>query len=155
MDVWCTTCYLVLRRIFKKRTRITDKTKSLLDIILVSSPNNVKFWNVTDCPFDVDHEIIYMAYNFKKEKFVPKTIKRREMKNFSEKEFLNKLNLAPWGSIYAAENPEILEKNPEDAAPEVIINKQVTILENIFRDVVDDIAPFKTFRVTRPPTPYR
>ena len=76
------------------------------------------------------------------------------MKNFSENEFLDKLNLAPWGSIYAAENLKILEENPEDATPQEIINKQVTILENTFRNVVDEVAPFKTFRVTRPPTPW-
>ena len=145
---------LGLTQIIEKPTRITANTQSLLDIILVSSPKNVKFWNVTDCPFDVDHEIIYMAYNFKKEKFVPKTIRKRDMKNFSENEYLDKLNLAPWGSIYAAENPGILEDNPEDATPLEIINKQVTILENIVRDVVDEVAPFKTFRVTRPPTPW-
>ena len=76
------------------------------------------------------------------------------MKNFSEDAFLNKLNLAPWGNIYAPENPEILHDNPDDANSEIIVNRQVTILENIFRDVVDEIAPFKSFRVTRPSSPW-
>ena len=145
---------LGLTQIIEKPTRITETTKSLLDIILVSSEKNVKFWDVTTCPFDVDHEIIYMAYNFKKEKFNPKIITKRNMKNFSEEDFLNRLNLAPWGQIYAAENPDILKENPEDAAPKIIVNKQVTILENIFRTVVDEVAPFKTCRVTRPPSPW-
>ena len=145
---------LGLTQIINKPTRITANTKSLIDIILVNSTKNVKFWNVTNCPFDVDHEIIYMAYNFKKEKFAPKMIKKRDMKNFSEDAFLNKLNLAPWGNIYAPENPEILHDNPDDANSEIIVNRQVTILENIFRDVVDEIAPFKSFRVTRPSSPW-
>ena len=145
---------LGLTQIIDKPTRITANTKSLIDLILVSSTKNVKFWNVANCPFDVDHEIIYMAYNFKKEKFAPKMITKRDMKNFSEEAFLNKLNLAPWGSIYAPENPKILKDNPEDANSEIIVNKQVTILENIFRDVVDEIAPFKSFRVTRPSSPW-
>ena len=98
----------------------------------------------------VDHEIIYMAYNFKKEKIKPKIISKRDMKNFSEEEFLKKLNVAPWGQIYSAENPDILFHNPEDADPKNIVNNQVTILENIFRNVVDEVAPFKTCRVTRP-----
>ena len=145
---------LGLTQIIDKPTRITANTTSLIDLILVSSTKNVKFWNVANCPFDVDHEIIYMAYNFKKEKFAPKMIKKRDMKNFSEEVFVNKLNLAPWGNIYAPENPKILQDNPEDAISEIIVNKQVTILENIFRDVVDEIAPFKTFRVTRPSSPW-
>ena len=103
---------------------------------MVSSENNVKFWNVTTCPFHADHEIIYMAYNFKREKFAPKTITKRCMKEFSEADFKEKLNFAPWGNIYAI--------------PENEINDQVTVLENVFRDVVDQVAPFKTFRVTRP-----
>ena len=145
---------LGLTQIIEKPTRITETTKSLLDIILVSSEKNVKFWDVTTCPFDVDHEIIYMAYNFKKEKFNPKIITKRNMKNFSEEDFLNRLNLAPWGQIYATENPKILHENPEDATPKNVVNNQVTILENIFRTVVDEVAPFKTCRVTRPPSPW-
>ena len=95
-----------------------------------------------------------MAYNFKKEKFKLKIISKRDMKNFSEEEFLKKLNLAPWGQIYSPENPDILFHNPEDADPKNIVNNQVTILENVFRNVVDKVAPFKTCRVTRPASPW-
>ena len=63
------------------------------------------------------------------------------MKNFSKEDFLKKLDLAPWGYLYDI--------------PENEIDNQVTILENIYRDVLDEVAPFKTFRVTRPPTPWR
>ena len=131
---------LGLTQIVTKPTRITQFTKSLIDLILVSSPKNVKFWDVTNCPFHADHELIYMSYNFKKEKFSPKVISKREMKNFSSEDFLNKLDFAPWGNIYAV--------------PENAIDDQVTIIENVFRTVLDDVAPFKTFRVTRPPTPW-
>ena len=62
------------------------------------------------------------------------------MKDFSDEVFREKLDTAPWGNIYAV---------PEDE-----IGDQVTILENVFRDVVDEVAPFKTFRVTRPPIPW-
>ena len=129
-----------LTQIIEKPTRITKNTKSLIDLILVSSTNNVKFWNVTTCPFHADHDIIYMSYNFKREKFTPKVISKRCMKDFSDEVFREKLDTAPWGNIYAV---------PEDE-----IGDQVTILENVFRDVVDEVAPFKTFRVTRPPTPW-
>ena len=131
---------LGLTQIIEKPTRITKNTKSLIDIILVSSTNNVKFWNVTTCPFHADHDIIYMSYNFKREKFTPKVITKRCMKDFSDEVFHEKLGTAPWGNIYTV---------PEDE-----IDDQVTILENVFRDVVDQVAPFKTFRVTRPPTPW-
>ena len=76
--------------IIDKPTRITANTTSLIYLILISSTKNVKFWKVATCKFDMDHEIIYMAYNFKKEKFAPKMIKKKDMKNFSEEVFVNK-----------------------------------------------------------------
>merc|ERR1711996_45842 len=77
-----------------------------------------------------------MAYNFKKVKFKPRMITKRIMKDFSVDEFKNKLDLAPWGNI--------------NAVPQNDIDNQIVILEN----VLDEVAPLKTFRVTRPPSPW-
>ena len=52
----------------------------------------------------------------------------------------DKLNLAPLGNIYAV--------------PQNDVDNQIVILENIFNDVLNDVAPVKTFRVTRPPSPW-
>ena len=131
---------LGLTQLIQKPTRITKNTQSLIDLILVSSPQNVKFSDVTVCPFEVDHDLIYMAYNFKKVKFKPRIITKRIMKDFSADEFKDKLNLAPWGNIYAV--------------PQNDVDNQIVILENIFNNVLNDVAPVKSFRVTRPPSPW-
>ena len=62
------------------------------------------------------------------------------MKDFSADDFKSKLNLAPWGNIYSV--------------PENDVDNQIVILENLFNNVLDDVAPVKTFRVTRPPSPW-
>ena len=122
---------LGLTQLIQKPTRTTKNTKSLIDLILVSSPQNVKFSDVTVCPFEVDHDLVYMAYNFKKVKFKPKIITKRIMKDFSADEFKDKLNLAPWGNVYAV--------------PQNDVDNQIVILENIFNDVLNEVAPVKTF----------
>ena len=131
---------LGLTQLIEKPTRVTKNSKTLIDLILVSSPESVKFSDVTVCPFEVDHDLVYMAYNFKKVKFKPRIVTKRIMKDFSDEEFKNKLNHAPWGSIYSV--------------PENDIDNQIVILENIFNNVLDEVAPVKTFRVTRPPSPW-
>ena len=62
------------------------------------------------------------------------------MKDFSTEDFKNKLNLAPWGNIYSVP--------PND------VDNQIVVLENLFNNVLDEVAPVKTFRVTRPPSPW-
>ena len=131
---------LGLTQLINKPTRTTKNTKTLIDLILVSSPESVKYSDVTVCPFEVDHDLIYMAYNFKKVKFKPRMITKRIMKDFSVDEFKNKLDLAPWGNI--------------NSVPQNDIDNQIVILENIFENVLDEVAPLKTFRVTRPPSPW-
>ena len=128
-----------MTQLIEKPTRVTKSSKTLIDLILVSSPESVKFSDVTVCPFEVDHDLVYMAYNFKKVKFKPRIVTKRIMKDFSDDEFKNKLNHSPWGNIYSV--------------PENDIGNQIVILENIFNGVLDEVAPVKTFRVTRPPPP--
>ena len=58
-------------------------------------------------------------------------ITKRIMKDFSVDEFKNKLDLAPTGNI--------------NAVPQNEIDNQIVILENIFENVLDEVAPLKTF----------
>ena len=131
---------LGLTQLIEKPTRVTKNSETLIDLILVSSPESVKFSDVTVCPFEVDHDLVYMAYNFKKVKFKPRMVTKRIMKDFSEEDFKNKLNLTPWGNIHSV--------------PENDVDNQIVILENLFNNVLNEVAPVKTFRVTRPPSPW-
>ena len=67
-------------------------------------------------------------------------VTRRDFRNFDENKFRMDMALAPWGNILAVDDDDI--------------DNKVTIYENIHRDIIDKHAPFRTFRVTRPATPW-
>ena len=129
-----------LTQIIKDPTRITLTSSTLLDLILVSNYSNVKKSGVVDVPGISDHCLVYMAYAIKKTKFIPKTVTRRDFRNFSEESFKNDMELAPWGNVLAVREEEV--------------DNQVTIIENIFNEIIDRHAPFRTFTIKQPPTPW-
>ena len=127
-------------QIIEEPTRITQTTSTLIDLILTSNSENVKAHGVVDTPGISDHCLIFMAYSLKKPKFKPKMVTRRDFRRFDEKKFIHDMELAPWGNILAVEDSDI--------------DNKVTIFENIHREIIDKHAPFRTFRVTRPATPW-
>ena len=129
-----------LSQIIKEPTRITATTSTLLDLILVSNSNNVKKCGVVDIPGISDHCFVYAAYAIRKPKFTPKTFTRRDFKNFSQEAFMQDINLAPWENVYAVEDNEL--------------DKKATIFENVFNTVLDKHAPFRTFTVKHPKSPW-
>ena len=48
--------------------------------------------------------------------------------------------MAPWGNIEAVDDDDV--------------DNKVTIFENIHKEIIDKHAPMRTFRVTRPATPW-
>ena len=65
---------------------------------------------------------------------------KRDFRNFDEKSFLRDMEIAPWGNILAVDDNDI--------------DNKVTIFENIHREIIDKHAPYRTFRVTRPASPW-
>ena len=58
------------------------------------------------------------------------------MSNFNIQEFNNDIDLAPWGNLL------VFEENDLD--------NKVTVLENIYRDIIDKHCPKVEVRVTHP-----
>ena len=81
-----------------------------------------------------DHHFIYVAYSFKKDKFKPYKVTKRDFKNVNWTEFNNALEYAPWENILYGNN----------------INEKVTTLENYTNEILDEYAPYKTFTVRKP-----
>ena len=130
---------LSLTQLVKEPTRITKKTSTLLDLILVNSPKNVKCSGVVDIPGISDHSMVYAAYAMKKPKWKPIIIKRRDFRKFSEVEFRRDMENASWGNIYALEESDV--------------NNQTTVVENIFIDIINKHAPYREIKVKKPVTP--
>ena len=127
-------------QIIDEPTRITNSSSTLIDLILTSNPENVKAHGVVDTPGISDHCLTFMAYSLKKPKFKAKMVTRRDFRNFDEKAFVKDMETAPWGNILVVDENDI--------------DNKVTIFENIHREIIDKHAPFRTFRVTRPATPW-
>ena len=127
-------------QVIDKPTRITAQSSTLIDLMLTSNPENVKVHGVVDTPGISDHCLIFMAYSIKKPKFKPKMVTRRDFRNFNSDNFKLDMSEAPWGNIRAVDEDDI--------------DNKVTIFENIHREIIDKHAPLRTFRVTRPATPW-
>ena len=123
-----------LTQLIKEPTRITQHSRTLIDLILVGKDENVLFSGCCDAPGISDHHFTYMAYNIKKEKFKPQIVKSRVFKNFDFKAFSEYTEKLNWESIISVSN----------------INTKVTILENLIKQALDIFAPFKTFTIRKP-----
>ena len=60
-----------LTQMISEPTRITDRSSTLIDLLLVSYPENVKVVGVADIPAIADHCLIFCSYALKKLKFKP------------------------------------------------------------------------------------
>ena len=129
-----------LTQVISEPTRITAQSSTLIDLMLTSCPANVKAHGVVDTPGISDHCLTFLAYSLKKPKFKAKMITRRDFRNFDKNAFLNDMSLAPWGNIEAVDDDDI--------------DNKVTIFENIHKEIINKHAPFRTFRVTRPASPW-
>ena len=125
-----------LSQLITEPTRISDSSATLIDLLLVSYPDNVKASGVVDVPAIGDHCLIYCSYAIKKPKFAPKIITKRKMDNFNIEQFKNDINFAPWGSLSAFEYGDL--------------DNKVTVVENIYRDIMDKHCPKVEMRVTHP-----
>ena len=90
---------LSLSQMVKSPTRVTTKTSTLIDLILVNSPKNVKYTGNTCISGNLDHAMVYCAYSVCKQKFKPKIIRRRDFRNFAADKFKLDMQNAPFNSI--------------------------------------------------------
>ena len=132
---------LSLKQIIDKPTRIDGDSKTIIDLILLNNPENMKKWGVADIPGISDHHMIYMTYALRKPKFTPKLITKRDFSKFSSEAFLNDIQNIQWASIFSS-------------CHEDDVDKKVQIFEETFGTIINRHAPFKTVRVTKPATPW-
>jgi len=121
---------LNLTQLITEPTRITSRTQSLLDWILVSHPNRfLKSGVMPDC-FS-DHSIIFCVWKIKVPKLPPKLIKIRQYKKLNLDLFIQDLISVNW-------NRYNLIPNVQDAWD---------FFYTEFINVVNKHAPWKTVRV--------
>ena len=122
------------KQIINKPTRITEKSKTLIDLLFGKDLDRVKTFGLCDASGVSDHFFIYMAYNIKKPKFKPITVTRRDFRKFDLPGFQRAAEVANWENVFAVQD----------------VNDKVTILENTIHDLLDTFAPYKTFKTKKP-----
>ena len=122
-----------LKQLIDKPTRVTDTSRTLIDLILVNKPQNALFSSCCDAPGVSDNFFTYVAYSLKKEKFKPYKVTKRDFKNINHEAFQNTIELTPWENIFTVAS----------------VNDKITVLENYINDILDQYAPYKTFTVKK------
>ena len=79
-------------------TRITEKTRTTIDLIFVSSPELVISSGVHSLGLS-DHSLIYVVRKHKKIKLPPRTVTSRNFKNFDETRFVTTIQNIDWEQI--------------------------------------------------------
>ena len=118
------------KQLIKKATRITEHSRTLIDVILTTQVSNISKSDVI--PSDLsDHDMIACVRKLNNIKNLPKTVKCRNYKNYDAKKVCEELNDKNWNTLY----------NISDT------NCAWNYLKNILRETIDLHAPIITKRV--------
>ena len=128
---------LDLSQIKTEPTRITEQSKSLIDVILVNNQHRIVDSDVVSLSIS-DHSPIYCVLKAGVPKATPRTIKYRSFKGFDENAFIQNLKNVPWHIVDDESN----------------VNDAVLTWNKLFTEVVDSRAPLKKRRVKGTTAPW-
>ncbi len=118
-------------------TRVTDHSKTLIDLYFTSNPELYVDCGVIQTSIS-DHYMIYAIRKGKPVKSVNNVIDYRCYKNFNEESFLNDLFDVPWINVKKCDN----------------VDDALHVWQCMFNDVVNKHIPKKTKRVRSAPSPW-
>lgn len=127
-----------LTQLINEPTRITESSKSLIDIILTNMPNRIVCSGVLPLGIS-DHCLVFAVRKIaiqctKKHKVV----ESRNFKNFQAESFRTDLSSMPWDNIKTFDNPNDMWQNWKD----------------MFLTVIDKHAPLKKRRIRNKKSPW-
>ena len=121
---------LQLQNVICTPTRITEKSSSCIDFVMVS--NNSKVFATGNLPVGFsDHNLVYMSYKACIIKAKPKIVKTRSYRKFNIEEFQNDLSNMDWNVVFQANDP----------------SAAWNCFKNIFKTISDKHAPVVEVRV--------
>ena len=94
-----------LTQLINSPTRVTEGSKSLLDVIIVSETKQVQKAGVMESSIS-DHDLVYVALRLKKARTKPVFITTRSFKRYNSQAFNNDVALAPWSVVDAFDDVE-------------------------------------------------
>ena len=127
-----------LDQLIQEPTRITDSTKTLIDLIFVSESDKISQSGVLPVNFS-DHLITFCTRKVNRGTFEGnKTAKLRSFKNYTQELFIEKLQNVNWLPVIECEN----------------VNDAWKLFNDLFYQVIDKVAPEKDVRVKQRTEPW-
>ena len=114
------------KQLIKYFTRITNKSKSIIDRAFVSNPDKVSSSGVHSLGLS-DHSLIYLIRKNKKVAVPPKIMKYRSFKHFNEHDFINCIKELNWNHVYDCND----------------VNEALKIWQDLFTKACNKHAPIK------------
>ena len=116
--------------------KITETTKSLIDVILTTKTDIVSLSDVLACSVS-DHHLVYLVLTLKTPRLKPSYV-TRSYANYNAKQFSEDLSLVPFHIISMFDD----------------FDDQVETFNALFTDILDDKAPLKRVKITSRPNPF-
>ena len=119
-----------LKQLINDYTRITENTKSKLDLAFVSKPDKVSSSGVHSLGLS-DHSLIYLIRKNKKVKVPPKFIKTRSFKKLNDHDFVETIKQTNWNNVLDKLN----------------VNDAYYTFQSLFDNACDQHCPIKEKRI--------
>ena len=123
-------------QLIDKPTRVTKSTCSLLDVLIVSNPNQVKTKGVLELTIS-DHYLVHATLDLKVPTPAPRFISTRSFKRYKADQFSSDMEHIPWDIINLMES----------------VDEKLDAFNDLFLAGLDSHAPIKTVKLRRKPNP--
>ena len=127
-----------LQQLVKLPTRVTSKSKTLIDHIITNMPSRITHTSVLPCPTISDHDAPYTCVNIRVTRFQPRFKTIRDEKRFNEKAFIDDFSTLPFSVVYSIDDPD----------------DKLNLFTSLFKSCLDRHAPLRKMKLTRPPAPW-
>ena len=117
-------------------TQPTRKSKTLIDHVISNIPNKVIHTDVINTDEISDHDMPYAIINVKKQRYEPCYKYIRDEKKLDMNEYVTDFCQIPFQLVYAFDDP----------------GDQIDILNKLILDCIEQHAPLKKVKITRPIT---
>jgi len=126
-----------LSQLINQPTRVTPTSKSLIDLFITNDKDKISSYGIYPLTIS-DHFLIYGIRKATLKKGEPKIITTRNLKNFSEEQFINDIQRSQWPEISKCTN----------------VNEAWDCWKTVFTAVLEKHAPTRKIRVRNRQSPW-
>ena len=135
LEDFCSTFNLT--QLVKAPTRVSETSKTIIDVALTTNENNINSCDVIQCEIS-DHNLVCLRLKLKAPRPRPSYVTTRSYKHYDVNNFLRDLNSVPFHMIDFFDDFE----------------DRVHAFDSLFLDVLNDHAPIKQVKIKSKPNPY-